>query len=152
MELVRTRDITNALLTILEGTAATVGDGEMPAGAGWQGSPGASQFVGFIVIRSYTGGMTRTLGRGTITSPDSDALSYYELLGVGATRDQAELLGDLARRHLVGARPTVPGRSIQSIAVEELGGTERDDTTEPGEPRVWISADLICVSSTPRAD
>ena len=152
MEQTRTRDITNALLGILNGTAATVGDGEMPAGAGWQGPPGSSEFVGFIVLRSYTGGMTRTAGRGTITSPDADALSYYELLGVGATRDQAELLGDMARSHLVGARPTVAGRSIQSIAVEELGGTERDDTTEPGEPRVWISADLICVSSTPRAD
>lgn len=145
-------DTTAALLGLLEATDLVVGDGKRPEDAGWQGTPGGSTFVGYVVLRSIPGGFTRAEGRGTITSPDSDAVTFYELLSVGATRAQSEHISDIATRTLVGQRPTVPGRAIQSIAVEEYGDTDRDDTLQPGEPSEFLTSDVLRVSSTPRAD
>ena len=135
---------TDALLALLNATALTV--------AGWQGAAGSSDFVGYVVLREIPGGFTRADDRGTITSPDSDAQTFYELLSVGVTRQQSQIISSAARNALIGQRPTVTGRSIQPIAVEAYGGTERDDTLKPGEPAEFVTSDVLRVSSTPRAD
>jgi hypothetical protein len=143
MGVVANRVVTDALIAELEAADLAVGDGEQPTGSGWQGAAGLSSFVPYAVVHALAGGNTD----GPISAPDDDADSLYQITGVGATREQAEAVGDVARVALCAPGAlTVTGRSVCIVRVDVLNGCRRDDTVEPV---VFITTDRFRVTTTP---
>jgi hypothetical protein len=151
VQLVDNRTITNALLALLEATPIEIGDGDVPDGAGWQGAKGASQYKPYAVLYPLltdTGADDPDMG--SLGQPYDDGRSWYQVTCVGGDRDQCELVAGIIRRALIGARPEIEGRTVQAITCDEFVGPLRDDTTDPGEPPVFMTGDRFLVSSTPR--
>ena len=141
-EPVRNAPITAALLVLLRATPIAIGDGEQPPDTGYVVPLDASRFVPYAVLYPLPGGTTD----GSIAEPDDDAETWYQVTGVGASREQAETVADITRAALVGARPTLTGRTVDRIWCELLGGARRDGTAEPP---VWITTDRFVVATTP---
>ena len=143
MGVVQGRTLTDALVAVLTAAGLLVGDGAQPAGSGWQGEPGLSQFVPYCILHAIPGGITD----GTIANPDEDAQNLHQATCVGATRQQAEWVADVARGALTAPQAvTVAGRFVAIVSVDQLGGCRRDETVEPV---VWMTADRFRVLSTP---
>ena len=142
-DIVAVREITDAIVALLEGESLAVGRGKTPDGVGWQGDPGASSYVPFVNVHPLSGGVTD----GTITDPDDDADTLYQLTCVGSTQEQAEWIGDQARNAMLqrGAL-TVPSRTINNVRVDMLGGARQDDSVEPV---VFMTIDHFRVLSVP---
>lgn len=141
--LVSNAPITAALLELLRATPVAIGDGEQPENTGWVVPLDRSRFVAYGVLYPLPGG---TLD-GSIAEPDDDAETWYQLTGVGASREQAETVADITRAALVGARPTLTGgRKVSRISCELLGGARKDADEEPP---VWITTDRFVVATTP---
>lgn len=140
--IVRTGDVTAAMLATLSEVLDRVGDGQTPDSAGWQGAPGGSAFNGYVVLHSIPGGSLD----GSIAEPDDDATTLYQVTAVGATREQCEWHADNARQALVGQDLEIDGRKTVRISVDVLTGARRDETVMPV---VWISTDRFRVVTTP---
>jgi len=121
-------DVTTAIIARLEAAGLVVGDGEAPlSGAGWTGSPGTSTFVPYIDVHPTPGGDVD----GTLADSNSDAAPDYHLISVGATRAQAEHIGDEAREAMLSGPLTLPaGRAAIHMRIDMLGGVIRDDTVQ----------------------
>jgi hypothetical protein len=136
-------DITAAIIARLEAASLLVGDGEAPASGGWSGSPGQSTFVGYVDVHPIAGGDVD----GTLAAPNSDAAPDYQLISVGATRAQAEFIGDDVREAMLSTALTDPsGRSIALLRIDMLGGCIRDDTVQPA---VFMVSDRYRVLTVP---
>lgn len=120
-------DVTTAILNMLEAAGFLVGDSEKPDGAGWQGSPGASSFKGYVNVHPTPGGTTD----GPIVAPRADALTDYILISIGATPRQAEQVGDDVRRAMLTTPLLVADRSVAELRLDMLGGIIRDDGVQP---------------------
>jgi hypothetical protein len=124
----RGADLTAAVIHALELAGYTVGDGEAPKAAGWQGALGASNYVPYTVVHPIPGGITD----GTIADPNVDVAADYQIISVGATRVQAETVGDGVRAVMLQTRfPLSGGRSFIHIHFDMTGGAIRDDTVQP---------------------
>ena len=122
----RNSDVTAAIIYRLTSAGFVVGDNEAPDTGGWQGSPGTSTFVGYVDVHPTPGGPTN----GTMATPSSDAFPDYQIISVGATRAQAEHIGDEVREAMLQGPLTVPGRSVIQLRLDMLGGAVRDDTVQ----------------------
>lgn len=142
--IVRNAAVTAAVLEQLNGTADDaaflVGDGEKPAGAGWQGERGASEFVAYVILWPIPGGVLD----GSLGAPDSDAVTDYQVTAVGATREQAEVVADLVRTDLVRAELDIDDRGVISVTCDEFGGAVPDRSVEPP---VFMVADRYSVAT-----
>jgi hypothetical protein len=119
-----------------------VGDALKPASAGWQGAPGESEFVPYMIVWALPGQFN-----GTIGDPQDDAELSYQVTCVGETREQAEWVADKAIDALVGQTITVTGRSVmQYIELGDTGTTRRDDDVKPS---VFIATPRFDVYTTP---
>lgn len=136
------RGIVPLVIAAVEATDVLVGDGEQPAGSGWQGAPGASEFVPYVSVHPVPGGGLD----GPLGAPHTDADVVVQLTCVGASRAQCELVADRARTATVGTHPVFDGAAVTLISIDTLAGARRDDTVEPA---VWISTDRIRVHVTP---
>jgi hypothetical protein len=136
-------DVTDAIIARLTAASLTVGDGEAPAAGGWSGSAGQSTFVPYVDVHPLPGGDVD----GTLAAPNADAAPDYQLISVGATRAQAEFIGDEVREAMLSTALTDPtGRSIALLTIEMLGGCIRDDTVQPA---VWMVSDRYRVLTKP---
>lgn len=106
---------TTAVVDALIAAGIKTGLGVVPGGASWQGTPGASSFVGYAVIYPFPG------------QPDGDLCDPYEYLDyrfqatcVGATSSQAGLVLDEVRSALLGQRLPVPARSCYPVDQVDL--------------------------------
>lgn len=127
--------LTDAIIAILTAASFVVGDGEAPAAGGWSGAPLTSTYVPYVNVHAVPGGLTD----GPISLPDVDAGADYILISVGATRGQAEAVGDDVRALMLTAAVTLlNSRSVVHRRIEMLGGAVRDDTVLPP---VWFVSD-----------
>jgi len=138
----RNSDVTAAIIYRLTSAGFVVGDNEAPDAGGWQGSPGASTFVPYVDVHPSPGGPTD----GTMATPSSDAFPDYQIISVGATRAQAEHIGDEVREAMFQGPLTVPDRSVAHLRLDMLGGCVRDDTVQPA---VWFVSDRYRLSTVP---
>lgn len=128
--MVSERIVSDALVSELESTGAPIGDGEQPSGTGWQGTPGQSTFVGYIVVHCISGGISD----GTLAAAHDDPQYIYQLSCHGATRAQAQLLADLSRPVMLGFRNVaLDGIQVMHVDVEMEGGSRRVDTIQPAQ-------------------
>lgn len=145
MTLAATRTHTDAVLAALEATTVLVGDADpKPPGYGWQGTPGQSVFVPYMVLYPIPGGTFD----GSIGDPNDDAQLLYQVTCVGSTRTQCEWVLDKALGALVGQSPVIAGRSLMRSIESDMagGGVRRDDTVQPA---VFISTPRFRLWTTP---
>lgn len=138
----RSSSVTGAVIAALRAAGLQVGDGERPNDpaqpVGWQGAPGVSPFVGYVVVHPIAGGTVD----GTLGEPNTDFAPLYQLSSYGANRAQAETIGDLARNAVLTAQMAVTGRVVVLVAIDLLGGCRRTDDVQPP---VWQAVDRIRV-------
>lgn len=131
-----------ALETALADTIAVVGDAQKPAGAGWQGTPGQSEFTPHAIVYPWSG----FIFDGSIAEPDDDAALEWQVTCVGRTRQQCESLVDNVFE-LIGTRIAVTGRSTERVRLGSAGGGVRED--ESVSPKVWVATPQLALWSTP---
>ncbi|RCG31985.1 hypothetical protein DQ384_05435 [Sphaerisporangium album] len=125
---------TAAFTTALVAEDLAVDVGVAPEGAGWQGEPGQSAFVPYIVLFPSPGSTDGDLG-------DPNAYLDYETQAtvVGATAGQVEQVMDKVKAALVGRQLAVAGRNSYRVQLGEGGRPiTRDDTVQP--PEYYASA------------
>lgn len=143
MTIHRGGDVTDAIIFRLVSAGFVVGDGEAPSAGDWQGAPGVSNFVPYVDVHPILGGDVD----GILVAPNSDASPDYQLISVGATRAQAEHIGDEVREVMLVGPVTLPvGRAAIHLRLEMLGGAMRDDTVQPP---VWIVSDRYRIMTVP---
>lgn len=140
--------VTQAVIDALTAQGLRVGDGEEPDGVGWQGPPGASAFLSYVVVFPLPGG-TRF---GTLDDHEADATLLYQATCVGAARQACERVLDRCsaamtreglNAHLAGRRITLVRHDFGSAQVR------RDDEPEPGAPRLWYATPRWRLWTTP---
>lgn len=134
------RVISDALVSEVESLGVVVGDGEAPAGSGWQGPPGESTFVPYVVVHFISGG----IADGPLVGGHDDPQYVVQLSCHGATRAQAQYLADVTRPTVLAFRPIIDGARVMHVAVDMEGGSRRVDTVQPAQyqavPRYRIYA------------
>jgi hypothetical protein len=144
----RGSEVTDAIVAALTTAQLLVGDGEAPVAGGWEGTPGASDFVPYVDVHPIPGGYSD----GTVAEPDSDGGALYQLISVGASRTQAENIGDEVREAMTSTALTLAsGRQVALVRVEMLGGAMRDDSLRGNavQPSVWMVSDRYRILTVP---
>lgn len=123
---------TNAVLGRLRTTGLPVGDGRKPDGAGWQGAPGASSFVTYLVLYPIE---AQRLGRNASLGDRTDAPEWhYQVTAVGADRLSAETASDIAAQSLLSAHQLLLGDftvTVQMVHTAALGVTADESNNPP---------------------
>jgi hypothetical protein len=139
--------LTDLLLEALEPETGdprqwVVGDHERPKDGGWQGEPGMSDWVPYLVLNA-TPSEPPT---GDLATPGSDVWFGYAVTSVGFSRRNAEKVSATARERLasVQRQKTSDGRSISTVQVSRYGANER----VPLDPALWIITDQFRIYTT----
>lgn len=126
------RLLTDAILAALAADDIIVGDNTKPpedqAVCGWDGTPGESDFIPYVVVWPLPGGVTS----GTILHEHADAFPIYQITSIGATREQCEWLADKVR--VIAEQRSSwspPGRTVMQVRVDQFGGATPDHTAQP---------------------
>lgn len=130
---------------LAEQTGLPVGEGVAPTDGGWQGAPGQSVFLAYLVVHSIPGG---TLD-GPIGDPHADSDLVWQIDSVGATQLAAEEGGDLARAALlVQGLPSlsIAGRAVRWVSEDIPGGGARQD---PDQPSIFRQFSRYRIATTP---
>lgn len=138
----RGRAVTESIIAALDTAGLNVGDGEKPAGAGWQGAPGESNFKGYVVVHPV-GGFDID---GTLDQPSDDVWPMHQLSAFGATRAQCEEVADDAREAMLTIPLTVSGRTLGRYRIDLVGVVTRTDDVQPP---IYMSPDRYTVYTTP---
>lgn len=117
---------TAATMAALTAAGLHVERGGKPAGAGWQGEPGASDFVAYVVL--YPGGH---MDDGVLGDPWEDLDYKVQATCVAATCEGAELVADIVTATLIGRRLEVEGRGMYAFQLEGGAPATRDDQVAP---------------------
>jgi hypothetical protein len=126
VSVVTARPHTDAVVAHLEGVGLLVGRGVKPVGGGWQGEPGASEFIGYVVLYP-----SRGLTDGDLCDPHEYLDYQVQATCVAATQEGAEAVADAVRAALIGVRLTVTGRSLYPFQPVSSSPATRDDGTAP---------------------
>jgi hypothetical protein len=99
-----------------------VGDHEKPRNGGWQGDPGRSSFVAYVVLTV----LSSQSPNGPVSNPTQDVLLPMGLACYGASRSQVELMSDLAREKLHALQRTTDGnnQTFGGVTVARYGGVQ----------------------------
>lgn len=126
-------------------SSVKVGDGERPPGVGWQGTPGQSPFVGYIVV--YPIGTNR--GESTMAAPNDDVEFEWQTTITAASRAHAETIFDLLADVLIDTALTVPGRACSDHLrlSTDAGGVRREEFNQ--QPPLWLATPRWAVTSVP---
>lgn len=138
---------TAGLVTWLQAqTGKQVGRGEQPAGTGWQGAPGQSEFVPYYVLHPIPGGQLD----GPMGDPHADSELIWQVNSQAATQAQAETMADAARAALLSSAAhdgvVVDGRAVTAVTSEIPAGAARQD---PDQPATWWSFEQFRLTTTP---
>lgn len=126
MTVAASRPHTDAVAERLEAAGLPVGRGYKPDDGGWQGEPGASEFIGYVVLYPTPG-----LTDGDLCDPHSYLDYQVQATCVAATQEGAEAVADTVRAALIGARLTVTGRSLYPFQPVSSSPASRDDGVAP---------------------
>ncbi|MFI7691785.1 hypothetical protein ACIBQ6_22140 [Nonomuraea sp. NPDC049655] len=119
---------TDAVLALLVAASVAVGRGKPPAGSGWQGTPGSSDFKPYAVMFPFPGQDEPT----ALALPHHSLDFVFQLTCVGATQDQVETFMDKVRAALIGVTPSVSGRATFPVYRVPLDRpVTRDDAATP---------------------
>lgn len=131
-----------AILFVLQSTAIAARRGEKPRSGGWQGAPGQSPFKPYLILHYMGGDLT-----GTVSNPNDDLTSLWQVTAVGGTAEQCTEADDLARAALLAVDAVeVVNRAVDRMQVEALSEIRPDRTVSP---QVWISTPVYRLDTSP---
>jgi len=133
---------TDAIVALFTSAALKIGDGDIPTGGGWQGTPGLSVFNGYGILFPIAGGSSD----GDVGRPDSDADLIYQVSVWGGTRAAADAVLDKVNTVILTWPLYIPGRVVRLVRVDTFGGCRREDT---GEPALYMAFNRYRVYTTP---
>lgn len=119
-----------------------VGDHEKPKDGGWQGDPGRSDFVPYVVLTA----LRSQRPSGPIGDPGSDVIFPYALTNIGSSRRQVQMMSDLAREKFRSLARTndSEGQRFGSVDVASYGGVDRVSQ----DPPIYSVTDTVNVWTT----
>jgi hypothetical protein len=121
---------TNAMLSRLRSSGLLVGDGRRPAGSGWQGAPGQSVFVPWLVLQSLN--HNRQGPDASIADRSTQPVLRYQVTAVGEDREAAETASDIAAKRLLNRVPLDIEGWRTVLLVHELSmPAEPDEAVNP---------------------
>lgn len=123
------RQLTDAIVAVLEGTGLDVGDGEQPSSTGWSGAPGESAFIPYAVLHPISGGVAS----GPLDGPHDDSEFIFQVSCHGATRAQCQYVADAVDPVMLSFRPTLDGWKVAYVDLDMHGGARRVDTVQPAQ-------------------
>lgn len=133
-----------AVRSLLEADGLLVTDtDEWPDGAGWQGGPGQSDFVGFVRVTDMAG----PAPTGGIDGVRSDMSLLVHIQCVGATKDQANKMRDRVHGLMVSGTLAVPGRALLQKPYQDMSGEVVQDADV--DPPVQVGWDRYRLPTTP---
>lgn len=118
-----------------------VGDSSVPELGGWIGQPQSSVFRPTVTLRT---GVASPNQRETLTSRHTSWQASYSLRTIGALRNQADAMADLARAACLGFRGAPPGWNTTDAVFNQLGavvkvGNDENATFEVDDTvQLWI--------------
>ena len=116
---ISTEDHTDAILTLLQTTTLTIGDGVMPRGVNKEEADPP-----FAVLYPMVGGEFD----GPLPDSQADVHLMYQVTAVGETRQQAQVIVDIIRTVMQRENLTITGRVVRDIRlVTPFSGVIRDD-------------------------
>lgn len=124
--------LTTAVIDGLEAAGLLVGDGGEPAGAGWQGAAGQSDYNAYAAVHPLLGG----IGHGSMGDPNGDHEIIYQVSCVANTRLGCEIVAGIVHETILALRPTLPAHTVRFVDDDVLGGARRDDDVQPP---IWQS-------------
>lgn len=119
-----------------------VGDHEKPLDGGWQGDPGRSAFVPYVVLTA----LRSQRPTGSIGEPGRDAIFPYALTNIGSSRRQVQMMSDLAREKFLALARTddAQGQRFGGVDIANYGGVDRIAQ----DPPLYSVTDTINVWTT----
>lgn len=138
----RARPVTEAIIAALTAAGLVVGDGEKPELGGWTGTPGESDFNGYVVVHPI--GATEI--DGTLDNPSDDVWPLHQLSSYGAVRAQCEQIADTARTVMLTVPIVVVGRHVGRYQIDFLGVAVRVDDVQPP---IYMAPDRYTAYTTP---
>lgn len=123
------RPATEVVLDRLADTGLIVGDGRKPDGAGWQGAPGTSAFVPYVVL--YPIGVNRQGPDSPLSDRGTDPVLRYQVTAVGKDRRSAEGGADLVATALLTTPLTLTGLTQIDLVHETSLPATRDEAEQP---------------------
>lgn len=138
----RGRAVTEAIIAALTAAGLIVGDGKKPAGGGWAGVAGQSNFNGYVVVHPV--GATDI--DGTIDDPSDDVWPIHQITAYGANRAQCEEVADDARAAMLAASLIAVGRNIGRYQIDMVGIVTRTDDVQPP---IFMSPDRYIAFTSP---
>lgn len=114
---------TQAVISRLASADLLTGRAAKPAGGGWQGEPGSSDFERYAVVYASPG-----MPEPTISDPHRFFLWQGQLTCIGATAQQAEQCHDVARAALLAGPLLVTGRQAHPVYQTLAVPVARDDS------------------------
>lgn len=139
------REVSNALIALLEADGLLVGDGEKPDGAGWAGAPDQSVFVAYVVVHPILGGVSQ----GSMDD-DNDHQLVYQLSCYGRNREAAEVLSSRVHPLVKDGKATITAALtsdvVHHIDDDVLGGARRIDEVDTP---FWVAVPRYRIFTTP---
>lgn len=119
-----------------------VGDHEKPKAGGWQGDPGRSPFVPYVVLTA----LPSQRPSGPIGQPGGDVVFPYGLTCMGSSRRQVQMMGDLARKRFrsLQRQKDSAGQTFGGVDVARYGGVDRVSV----DPPIYSTTDTVNVWAT----
>jgi hypothetical protein len=119
-----------------------VGDGRAPAGVGWQGAPGQSDFVPYAVLHRLS--VERESDASSVADPGDAPKLTYQINAIGAVQEQAERVADAIVFDLLGSPLVIVDRDVVALRHDVSSGAIMDEDTHPP---LWLVAERITVET-----
>lgn len=132
---------TTAVAALLRTEGIVTGDAGAPTVKhSWQGTPGRSTFIPYVIVYRLEQSFDGSLG-----CPDSDSDFIWQVTCVADTRAACDTLHAAVNEALVGATLTVSGRSVPRVRSDGGPGPRRDESVNPP---LFISTPRFAAMST----
>lgn len=139
------RALTQALVDLIgtETGIATFVRGDDLSAVGWQGTPGASTFVPYVLVEPITGGFTE----GTLCNPHESPRPDYIIRPIGMSVAQVETVDDKVFAALTSTKPAAAGMVVHHLSPDVLGGVDPD--YDVGPPHIYHAPTRWRIFTTP---
>lgn len=132
---------TTAVVACLTAASLRAGDGDRPAGAGWQGGEGSSDFLAYCIVYPPP-----ILLDGPSARRNDDLRGDWQVTSISRDRHGADVVADHVRAALIDGAVVVASRYVWPVKHAGGSGARRDNSTKPP---LFYAVDRFTIRTTP---